>query len=124
MATVGPMLEALATATTCRITTVGRRTGEPHVVTVWFALDGSTLYAPSRHGLEGDWLRNVEATPAVEVGAGRGRATVAGRGRVAVAREDVDRGVAALVAKYRRSGTFVAGWVDDPPTMVAIELPS
>lgn len=116
------MLDALLAARTCRIATVGRRSGAPHVVSVWFALVGTTLVAPCRHGEASDWLQNAVAAPTVAVAAGRGRSAVTGRAHLVVEPAERRRAVEALVAKYRSSGSFVAGWLDDPPTLVAIEL--
>jgi len=50
----------------CRLTTLGRSSGEPREVTIWFALGPDTLYltgsASNPH-----WCRNVRANGAVEV---------------------------------------------------------
>ena len=118
--TFGRVLEALASARTCRIVTFGRRSGEPHVVTVWFAVDGTTVFAPCRHGEASDWLRNAVAAGAVEVVTRR--STWPGRAHLVVDPDEVRRGAEALAAKYRGSGSFVASWIDAPPTMAAIEL--
>ena len=50
------------------------------------------------------------------------RASCRGIAHVVVDPDERQRGVEALVAKYRGSGSFVAGWLDDPPTMAAVAL--
>jgi hypothetical protein len=37
-------LAAVEGSSTCRITTRGRRSGKPHTVTIWFLVEGTTLY--------------------------------------------------------------------------------
>ena len=51
----------------CYITTVGRVTGKPHTVEIWFGVAGDTIYvlAGSRHGA--DFVKNAKKQPAVEV---------------------------------------------------------
>lgn len=51
----------------CYLTTRGRRTGSPHEIEIWFALDGRTLYLLSGGGDRSDWVRNLRADPAVRV---------------------------------------------------------
>jgi deazaflavin-dependent oxidoreductase (nitroreductase family) len=40
------------------LTTVGRRTGEPHTVELWFAVQGDKIYL-SHEGEPTDWMRNI-----------------------------------------------------------------
>src|SRR5215210_6895110 len=51
----------------CYLTTSGRRTGRPHEIEIWFALDGETIYLLSGGGERSDWVRNLRADPAVAV---------------------------------------------------------
>jgi deazaflavin-dependent oxidoreductase (nitroreductase family) len=51
----------------CYLTTRGRISGTPHEIEIWFALDGSTLYLLSGGGESADWVRNLQADPAVTV---------------------------------------------------------
>jgi deazaflavin-dependent oxidoreductase (nitroreductase family) len=63
---VGATLAGLREQRTVELTTVGRRTGKPHTVPVWFVVDGDTLYLntldPTR-----DWVLNAKKTPAVRL---------------------------------------------------------
>ncbi len=60
-------LQLLAREEFCYLTTIGRVTGKPHEIEIWFALDGTTLYmlAGGRH--TADWVKNIERSPAVKV---------------------------------------------------------
>jgi deazaflavin-dependent oxidoreductase (nitroreductase family) len=54
----------------CYLTTRGRVTGRPHEIEIWFALDGTTLYLLAGGGAGSDWVRNLQADPAVTVRVG------------------------------------------------------
>jgi deazaflavin-dependent oxidoreductase (nitroreductase family) len=60
------------------VTTLGRRTGKPHVVELWFAMANGNVYL-SHEGQETDWMKNIAKNPEVtfEIGGtqfkGRGR---------------------------------------------------
>jgi hypothetical protein len=67
--TAAPVAETLAglrDQRTVEITTTGRRTGNPHTVTVWFAVEGDTLYLSTLDPTR-DWVRNAQKTPAVRL---------------------------------------------------------
>ena len=50
----------------CRLTTTGRKSGEPRTVTIWYAIDGERVYLTG--GKEDPhWCRNVRANPDVTV---------------------------------------------------------
>lgn len=49
------------------LTTVGRITGRPHRIEIWFAQHGATLYLLSGGRDRSDWVRNLVANPAVMV---------------------------------------------------------
>jgi deazaflavin-dependent oxidoreductase (nitroreductase family) len=52
------------------LTTVGRVSGRPHAIEIWFAQHGSTLYMLSGGGTRSDWIRNLTQTPGVRVHVG------------------------------------------------------
>jgi deazaflavin-dependent oxidoreductase (nitroreductase family) len=69
----GASRTVLAEAGQARVTTIGCRSGRPHSVVVWFALDGDDLVALAHardHGRGTDWYRNLMAVghARVEVG--------------------------------------------------------
>jgi deazaflavin-dependent oxidoreductase (nitroreductase family) len=52
---------------TLRISTIGRRTGRRHDVTIWFAVDfDGRLFIATGDGRR-DWVKNVMKNPSVEV---------------------------------------------------------
>jgi deazaflavin-dependent oxidoreductase (nitroreductase family) len=61
------------------LTTVGRVSGNPHTIEIWFAQHGSTLYMLSGGGRRSDWVRNLARTPDVQVRACRVEYAATGR---------------------------------------------
>lgn len=55
----------------CYLTTKGRVTGKPHLIEIWFGLDGTTLYMLSGGGKDSDWVKNLIAEPAVSIRIGK-----------------------------------------------------
>jgi deazaflavin-dependent oxidoreductase (nitroreductase family) len=104
----------------CYVTTVGRVSGRPHTIEIWFVLHGTTIYMLSGGGRASDWVRNLERTPEVTVRVG-GR-EFRGRARIVTA-PDEDRLARELVfAKYQRGyGGDLSGWRDGA-LPVAIDL--
>ena len=51
----------------CYLTTIGRVTGRPHEIEIWFGLEGGTLYLLAGGGERADWVRNAARQPAVRV---------------------------------------------------------
>jgi deazaflavin-dependent oxidoreductase (nitroreductase family) len=49
------------------VTTIGRVTGRPHTIEIWFAASGNTIYLLSGGGDRSDWVRNLLADGSVEV---------------------------------------------------------
>jgi deazaflavin-dependent oxidoreductase (nitroreductase family) len=91
----------------CDVTTVGRRTGNPHEIEIWFGVDGDTMYLISGNGAGADWYRNALANPAVVV-------QFAGETHHGVARDVTDpderRRVGDLMGdKYRWDGDASIG---------------
>ena len=78
----------------CYVTTVGRVTGRPHEIEIWYALRGSTVYLLSGGGQRSDWVRNLLRRPDLTIRIGD--RTMAGRGRV-VTSADEDRLARTLV---------------------------
>lgn len=98
-------LEALAREDFCYLTTIGRRTGRPHTVEMWFAVQGEAVYLLSGSRDGSDWVRNLRREPAVQVRIGRAAAQRY-RGRARVVDEAAEGGLDAvarrlLAAKYQ-----------------------
>src|SRR4051794_23415938 len=53
----------------CYLTTTGRVSGRPHEIEIWFALseDCATLFMMAGAGGRSDWVRNLQADPAVTI---------------------------------------------------------
>lgn len=51
----------------CYVTTIGRHSGKPHEVEIWFGVVDDTLYLISGNGPTADWFRNALANPQVTV---------------------------------------------------------
>jgi deazaflavin-dependent oxidoreductase (nitroreductase family) len=60
------LLSSLAAEDYCYLTTIGRITGRPHEIEIWFGLKNSALYLLS--GSEtSDWVKNLLKNPVVMV---------------------------------------------------------
>jgi deazaflavin-dependent oxidoreductase (nitroreductase family) len=55
----------LAALDHCYVTTTGRRSGDPHTIEIWFALDEGRLYLLSGGGDRSDWVKNLDEHPTV-----------------------------------------------------------
>jgi deazaflavin-dependent oxidoreductase (nitroreductase family) len=60
-------LQDLADDDFCYLTTIGRRSGRPHTIEIWFALTGRALYLLSGGRDKADWVKNLQQHPAVQV---------------------------------------------------------
>lgn len=111
---------SLAEESYCYVTTLGRRTGEPHTIEIWFVLRGHTIYLLSGGGRRSDWVRNLMQASDVVVRIGGQR--FSGRGRM-VNDPDEERLVRDLLpAKYRPGYTGdLSNW-QRRALPVAIEL--
>jgi deazaflavin-dependent oxidoreductase (nitroreductase family) len=89
----------------CFLITIGRVTGRPHEIEIWYAARDSTIYLMSGGRDRADWVKNLQKNPRVRVriddrsftGAA---AVIEGSDEEQVARE-------AVAAKYY-------GWADGP----------
>ncbi|HEY4609857.1 MAG TPA: nitroreductase/quinone reductase family protein [Ilumatobacteraceae bacterium] len=87
----------------CDVTTIGRRTGNPHQIEIWFGIIDDTMYLISGNGAGADWYRNALVDAHVSV-------------RLA---SEVHRGVARAVVdadERRRVGDLMGakyGWDGD-----------
>ena len=105
----------------CYLTTRGRRSGQPHEIEIWFALDGRTLCFLAGARDDADWVRNLQADPAITVRV-RDR-TYTGRGRVADEGDESARARELVFDKYqpRYSGSLADWRVRSLPIVVDLE---
>jgi deazaflavin-dependent oxidoreductase (nitroreductase family) len=104
----------------CYLTTRGRRSGQPHEIEIWFALDGGTLYLLAGARDDSDWVRNLQADPAITVRV-RDR-TYTGTGRVIDEDDESERARTLVFDKYqpRYSGSLADWRIRSLP--VAVDL--
>src|SRR5699024_1489822 len=96
-------LEEVADEPYAHLTTIGRRTGEPHRIEIWFAVHEGCIYLMSGGRDRSDWVRNVMANGQVRIEVGG--ETFAGTARVVMPDEDDDRLARdLLVEKYATPG--------------------
>jgi len=115
---------SLAAADVCNLETIGRVSGQPRVVELWFAAgpEGDRIYFLSGGRDAAAWVRNVAANPRVRV-------EVDGRWFGGVARwieGEVDEPAARrlLAAKYQdwREGRRLSAWARESlPVVVDLE---
>jgi deazaflavin-dependent oxidoreductase (nitroreductase family) len=95
----------LAAIKTVRLTTRGRKSGQPRTVTIWFVPNGprSVLVQHAR-GNPAQWYRNLVADPAVSIDFGSG--PIAARAQPILEPERVRDVLAQIRRKYR-----LAAWL-------------
>ena len=103
------------------VTTVGRRTGLPREIEIWFAHVDGTVYLLSGGGDRAHWVRNLRADPHATVRLG-GR-TLRGRARVLDVRDAEDADARrALIGKYRPRYSGDLASFEARALVVAIDL--
>jgi deazaflavin-dependent oxidoreductase (nitroreductase family) len=104
----------------CRLTTKGRRSGEPRTVTIWFVAEPGRILLTG--GAEGpQWTRNLRADPQAEVEIGG--ENLRGQARVV---DDPGEGAAIrdrFVRKYllARLSRWFGGYTRSVPVVVELE---
>lgn len=107
----------------CYLTTTGRRTGAAHEIEIWFEVDegttpagpGATIFLLAGGGRGSDWVRNIEADPAVTVRFGSDPTVHVGRGRLldddTADADEVERARRLVFTKYQGgSGGDLSDW--------------
>jgi deazaflavin-dependent oxidoreductase (nitroreductase family) len=67
MAEVIDILKNLAQEDFCYLTTIGRVTGNPHEIEIWFGAKDNSIYLLSGGGTKSDWVKNLLKNPNVKV---------------------------------------------------------
>jgi deazaflavin-dependent oxidoreductase (nitroreductase family) len=116
-------MDTLAREQYCYLTTVGRRTGNPHTIEIWFAMpeDGRSLYMLAG-GDRSDWVKNIRQGPSVQVRIGD--RVFSGQGRVVTDPKEEKLARRLVVAKYYgREEVRTTGWeATSLPVAVDLEL--
>lgn len=90
-------LKRVARKQTTRLTHIGRKTGKPHEVTIWFVLDGDKLYLGTANNRR-QWVRNVQKRPEIRLSIDG--ETFAGMARFLSDAAEHERAMAAIRRKY------------------------
>lgn len=98
----------LANEDFCYLTTVGRVSGKPHEIEIWFALESLTLYMLSGGGDRSDWVKNLRRDPNVTVRLTGER--FEGRARVVESAEEDALARRLLVEKYEQRPGSLSNW--------------
>jgi deazaflavin-dependent oxidoreductase (nitroreductase family) len=69
MPALADRLATISGRSTCRLTHRGRKSGKSYQVTIWFMVDGDTVYLATANASR-QWVRNVKANPAVSFDVG------------------------------------------------------
>ena len=103
-----PALDRWANRPFVYLTTTGRRTGKPHRIEIWFAVDNGQLYLLSGGRDRSDWVRNLQANPHVSVELGAD--TLVGSAQVLQPDTPEDRHARELLVQKYRNGNDLAEW--------------
>ena len=90
-------LRRLAKKQTTTLIHIGRKTGKPHKVTIWFVLEGDRLYIGTAN-VNRQWVHNVQTTPEVKLS--MGGETFGGTARFLTDPVEHERTMAAIRRKY------------------------
>ena len=82
----------------CRLVTIGRRSGQPREISIWFAGVEDHLFLLAGGREQAHWVRNLMAEPRVQVGIGS--RMFEGRARVVEGGTDDAAARSAIAAKY------------------------
>jgi deazaflavin-dependent oxidoreductase (nitroreductase family) len=82
----------------CYLTTIGRVSGEPREIEIWFGLEGSTVYMLSGGRDRSDWVKNLIRDPRVTVRIAE--RSLDGRARVVSDPDEDSRARRLLFEKY------------------------
>ena len=98
-------LGRVARKQTVRLTHYGRKSGQPHEVTIWFATDGEHIYLSTANANR-HWVHNVKKTPQVKLSIGG--VGFEGQARFLSDPAERDRAIALVKRKYWPFSPFVA----------------
>jgi deazaflavin-dependent oxidoreductase (nitroreductase family) len=92
----------------CYVTTVGRRTGKPHTIEIWFAARNDTLYILAGGGQNADWVQNIETDPSAVVKIGDH--AYRGTGRIVSEKDEAARARTLIPTKYAHREDGLEEW--------------
>jgi deazaflavin-dependent oxidoreductase (nitroreductase family) len=92
----------------CYLTTVGRVSGRPHEIEIWFAIENNSLYMLSGDRDRSDWVKNLRRNPEVTI-----RLVgeyFEGHARLVESEEEDELARRLLVEKYEHNPGSLANW--------------
>jgi deazaflavin-dependent oxidoreductase (nitroreductase family) len=104
--TPSEVLIAHAGDAVCHLQTIGRTSGRPRTIEIWFATDGTRIYLLAGGHDRAHWVRNLRADPHVRVRIG---------GRTFDARARVISGEPGEMVARRMLAAKYQGWTDGAP---------
>jgi len=109
-ATVVTDLRTFASARVVRLTTRGRKSGQPRTVTVWFAVAGpASIYVQHASRSRAQWYANLTREPSVTLDFGPG--PLPARARPVLDSDELRLVLRAVRRKYRLAWFFqLLGW--------------
>lgn len=96
-------IKRVAKKQTTVVTHYGRKSGQPHQVTIWFVVDGDHVYIGTANANR-NWVKNVQKTPRIRMAIGG--ETFAGSARFLSGAEH-ERAMAAIRRKYWMFSPFI-----------------
>ena len=90
----------------CHLQTIGRTSGRPRTIEIWFATDGTRIYLLAGGRDRAHWVRNLRVEPRVRVRIG---------GRSIDARARVIEGEPTEIVARRLLAAKYQGWKDGRP---------
>ena len=109
--TMWSSIEDVADKQVLYLTTIGRKTGLPREVEIWFVTCGGRFYVFAETGETANWVRNIRQEPTVTVRIGEGQIEAVAR----VLDPQTDRGLWDQVAAIADSKY---GWGDGLPVEI------
>ena len=103
------------------LTTIGRRTGTPHRIEIWFAVDNGVMYLLSGGRDRSDWVRNLQENPNVTIELGT--ETFAGVAQMLPPDNPGDRRARELLVTKYQQGNDLESW-GRTSLPIAITFPS
>jgi deazaflavin-dependent oxidoreductase (nitroreductase family) len=92
----------------CYVTTVGRKTGKPHTIEIWFSAHGSSVYILAGGGERADFVQNLTKDPAVVVKIGEH--AYRGAGRIVTDADEVALARELIPVKYAHREDGLEEW--------------
>jgi len=98
----------------CYLTTIGRVTGRPHTIEIWFVIDGRTVFILSDKGEPAHWVKNIDRQPHVTIVIGRRVFRATGR---RAAGDEIALASRLVCGKYNTEEEDLSDWTPTALTM-------